>query len=166
MIDDPFAALAFVTGPAILTNACAILQNGVTTRYNLAIPQWREFRASIAAEGDHLSSLYIDPERALALAERRIRLQLHALNLLNGAAALFGTTTVCGLIAAFLVQSTSVPVGWVSLFTILASGAALSVMLAAVGALFLEGHCGRAMLRLHPLANNAFPRRPHEHGRA
>ncbi|MEV4935097.1 hypothetical protein [Sphingobium sp. LSP13-1-1.1] len=48
---DPFSALTLITGPAILTKACAILQNGATTRYNLAVTQWREFQASFAAAG-------------------------------------------------------------------------------------------------------------------
>ena len=73
---DPFSTLTFITGPAILTNACAILQNGVTLRYNLAITQWREFHASLAADDGRLSMLFVDPRRALSLAERRIRLQL------------------------------------------------------------------------------------------
>src|SRR5688572_23470492 len=80
---DPFSALTFITGPAILTNACAILQNGATTRYNLAITQWREFQASIAEDENRLFLLFVDPERALLLAERRIHLQLRALGLLN-----------------------------------------------------------------------------------
>lgn len=150
---DPFSALSFITGPAILTNACAILQNGATTRYNLAITQWREFRASVAADDDRLSLLYIDPERALSLAERRIHMQLRALGLLNAAVALFAATTVCGLVGAFLVQALSVPSGAVSLVMIVAGGAALAVMLAALGALFREGACSRGMVRLHPLAS-------------
>lgn len=32
MFEDPFASLSFIAGPAILTNACAILQNGATIR--------------------------------------------------------------------------------------------------------------------------------------
>jgi len=146
---DPFSALSFITGPAILTNACATLQNGATIRYNLAITQWREFRASIAAGEDRLPQLFADPERALSLAERRIQLQLRALGLLNASVALFGATTVCGLIGTFLIQALSVPSGAVSLFMTTASGAALAVMLAAIGALFIEGACGRNMVRLH-----------------
>ncbi|UVF21469.1 DUF2721 domain-containing protein [Microvirga terrae] len=152
---DPFSALSFITGPAILTNACAILQNGATTRYNLAVTQWREFRALIASGDDRLSLLYIDPERALSLAEQRIHLQLRALGLLSAGVALFAVTTVGGLLGAFLVQALSVPSGAVSLVMIVAGGAALAVMLAAVGALLREGACSRAMVRLHPLASKS-----------
>jgi hypothetical protein len=152
---DPFSALAFLTGPAILTNACAILQNGATTRYNLAVTQWREFQASMAADEDRLSLTYADPQRALSLAERRIHVQLRALNLLNAGVALFGATTVCGLASVFLVQSLSVPASAVGLFMITAGSAALAVMLTAVGALFAEVACGRDMVRLHHRPNGS-----------
>lgn len=55
LADNPFVALTFIAGPAVLTNACATLQNGATLRYGLAISQWREFRASIAAGDDRLA---------------------------------------------------------------------------------------------------------------
>jgi len=86
---DPFSALTLITGPAILTKACAILQNSATTRYNLAVTQWREFQASFAAAGS----------------------------------------------------------------------AALAVMLAAISALFIEGACGRDMVRLHHRLSTSSARR-------
>jgi hypothetical protein len=153
MAYDSFSALAFITGPAILTNACAILQNGATMRYNLAVTQWREFRTSLAAEDGRLSLLFVDPERALMLAERRIHVQLGALNLLNAGIALFGATSVSGLIGDFLVQTLSVPSGLVGLFVIGTASLALAVLFAAIGALFVESACGRAMIRLHPMAS-------------
>jgi Protein of unknown function (DUF2721). len=156
---DPFSALTFITGPAILTNACAILQNGATTRYNLAVTQWREFQTSFAADEDRLSLLYVDPDRVLWLAERRIHLQLKALALLNVGVALFGVTSICGLIGVFLVQALSVPSGAVSVFMAAAGGAALTVLLAAIGALFIEGACGRDMVRLHHRLSTVVRRR-------
>lgn len=158
---DAFAAVTFISGPAILTNACAVLQNGATVRYNLAITQWREFQASIAAgDDDRLSQLYADPKRALSLAERRIQLQLRALGLLGAGAGMFGATTVCGLIGAFVVQTLSVPESAVNLFMMAAGVAALGVMLAAIGALALEGACGWAMAQLHNSPLRSFARRP------
>jgi len=157
---DPFSALTLITGPAILTKACAILQNGATTRYNLAVTQWREFQASVAADENRLSLLYVDPDRALWLAERRIYLQLRALGLLNTGVALFGATSVCGLIGIFLVQALSVSSGAVSLVMTVAGGAALTVMLAAIGALFIEGACDRDMVRPHHRLSTSSARRP------
>jgi hypothetical protein len=159
MPSDPFAALTFITGPAILTNACAILQNGVNIRYNLAITQWREFRASVAEQDDRLARLFVDPNLALRLAERRVHLQLRALGQLNAAAALFGAATVCGLIGAFLVEALSVPAVPVSLFMIAAGAAALAVMLWAIVTLFREGACGRSMVRLHHPAGDYYAHR-------
>lgn len=149
MPPDPFSALTFIAGPAILTNACATLQNGLNIRYNLAITQWREFRASVAEEDARLALLFVDPSLVLRLAERRVHLQLRALGLLNAAAALFGAATVCGLVGAVLIQTLSVPAVPVSLFMIAAGSAALAVMLWAIMTLFLEGACGRSMVRLH-----------------
>jgi hypothetical protein len=149
MPSDPFSALTFITGPAILTNACAILQNGVNIRYNLAITQWRDFRASVAARDDRLALLFIDPTQALRLAERRVHLQLRALDLLNAAAALFGGATVGGLVGAFLIHTLSVPTEWIRLIMIVATGAALAVILWAFWTLSLESACGRSMVRLH-----------------
>lgn len=146
---DPSSVITFIAGPAILTNACAILQNGATTRYNLAITQWREFIASVAAAGhDGLSLVYVDPQRALALAERRVRLQLRVLDLLNVATALFATTAVVGLGAPFLVQAEILVAEPLGALMMTAGGTALLFLLAAVTAIFLESACGRGMLRL------------------
>ena len=72
MIDNPFVALTFIAGPAILTNACAILQNSA------------------------------DPDAAIGFAQRRIRLLLRGLDCLYAAVALFGVGALLGLIGAIL----------------------------------------------------------------
>jgi hypothetical protein len=149
MVDNPFFPLSFIAGPAILTNACAIMQNGATLRYNLAIAQWREFHASLVAGDDRLSSQYEDPLAAVALAERRIRLQLGGLSLLNAAVALFAATTVLGLAGAFLVQVEYFPADAVSLVMVAVGGAGLLFILASTLTFFLEGACGSALLGLH-----------------
>lgn len=95
MFEDPFASLSFIAGPAILTNACAILQNGATTRYNLAIAQWLDFRASVGAGDDRIGLQYADPEAAVVLAGRRVRLQLRGMALLS-ATAIFLLESACG----------------------------------------------------------------------
>lgn len=149
MLDDPFSPLTFIAGPAILTNACAIMQNGATTRYNLAITQWRDFTASLAACDGRLASQYVAPLAAMALAERRVRLQLRGLGFLNAAVALFGATTILGLGGAFLVRGHLIPAPPVTFAMTLAGGGALVLLLAATAIFFLEGDCGRALLDLH-----------------
>ncbi|WP_167434406.1 DUF2721 domain-containing protein [Mesorhizobium helmanticense] len=147
-IDNPFFPLSFIAGPAILTNACAVLQNGATMRYNLAITQWREFRASLAARDDRLSSQYADPAAATTLAERRIRLQLRGLDLLNAAVVLFAATTVLGLAGSYLVQLGYLPAAPVTTAMVVTGVAGLLFLLVATVTLFLESVCGRALLRL------------------
>lgn len=146
MIDNPFVPLTFIAGPAILTNACATLQNSATIRYGLAIPQWREFRASLAADGGLLTSLYADPVLALRLAERRIRLVLAGLDFLFAAVALFGATTLLGLAGAVLAagRSSLVPV----LLVVATGGVGLALLLCAMVCFVAESRCARALLRL------------------
>lgn len=146
MLDDP---LPFAAGTAILTNACAILQNGATLRYNLAITQWRDFRASLAASDGRLAQHYRDPGAALALAERRLRLQLRGLGLLNAAVALFAASTVASLGGAFLARAGLVPALPLGHALTVAGGAALLFLLAAAHTFFRESACGRGLLRLH-----------------
>ncbi|WP_374472228.1 hypothetical protein [Phenylobacterium sp.] len=149
MPEDPFASLSFIAGPAILTNASAILQNGATTRYNLAILQWREFRAALAAGDGGVARQYVAPAAAVALARRRIRLQLFGLSLLNAAVALFAATTVLGLAGALLVQARGAPAPAVGLVLTISGSSGLVALLAATVFFFLESNCGGALLRLH-----------------
>ncbi|MFC3077668.1 DUF2721 domain-containing protein [Phenylobacterium terrae] len=151
MTDNPFLPLTFIAGPAIMTNACAILQNSATMRYGLAVPQWREFRASLAEGSALLADLYAQPERAMVLAERRLRLLLRALDLLYAAVGLFGATSLLGLAGAVLASQAQplVPV-WLVVAT---GGLGLSLLLAAMGLFTEESRCVRALLRLqihHP----------------
>ena len=67
MADIPLVPLSFIAGPAILANACAIMQNGASIRYNLAVQHLREFRTSIAAQDTKLAILYDDPAEGSAL---------------------------------------------------------------------------------------------------
>lgn len=146
MIDNPFVALTFIAGPAILTNACAILQNSATIRYGLAIPQWREFRASIAA-GDNLLSLhYSDVDAAIDLAQRRIRLLLRGLDCLYAAVVFFGVSALLGLIGAILAaeERRSLPI-WL---VVGVGGVGLGLLLCAMAMFTAESRCARRLLHL------------------
>ncbi len=146
MIDNPFVALTFIAGPAILTNACAILQNSATMRYGLAIPQWREFRASIAAGDNLLSQHYADVGSAIHLAQRRIRLLLRGLDCLYGAVAFFGVGSLLGLIGAILAaEGRHVLPIWL----VVGVGAGgLGLLLCAMAVFTVESRCARELLRL------------------
>lgn len=147
MIENPFVPLTFIAGPAILTNACAILQNSATMRYTMAITQWREFRAAIAA-GDHsLSGLYSDADAALILAERRIRLLLRGLNLVYLAVGLFAAAALLGLAGAVLAASQAAH--QVPVWLVVGGGASGVLALAAGTAMFIgESRCARSLLEL------------------
>lgn len=149
MLEDPFSSLSFIAGPAILTNACAVLQNGATTRYTLAIAQWRDFRASMAAGDGQVALRYASAEAAVRLARRRVQLLLRSLGLLNGAVALFAATTVLGLTGAFLARSGLIPAPAVNLAILIVGSAGLTILLSATATFFLESSCGGALLRLH-----------------
>jgi hypothetical protein len=148
MPNDPISPLPFIAGAAVLTNACAIMQSNATTRYNLAIAQWREFCTSLTSPDSALPRQYADPHAAVALAQRRVRLQLDGLGLLNGAVALFAATTVLGLVGVFLVQTGHLSPATVSLVMVTAAGGAFLLLLASMGTFFLEGACARALIGL------------------
>ncbi len=147
MIENAFIPLTFIAGPAILTNACAIMQNSATMRYTTAVTQWREFRASLATGGETLSELYADSDGALALAERRIRLLLHGLNLVYAAVSLFGLSALIGLTGAVLAASPgnlSIPV----LLVVGIGGAGVSALLLATAVFTAESRCTSQLLGL------------------
>jgi len=148
MLEDPSASLSFIAGPAILTNASAILQNGATTRYNLAISHWRETRAGLEMDRQSLAVRYVKPAEALHLIRRRVWLQLNCLGLLNAAVALFAGTTVLGLAAALLARLPNVPADLLMTGMSVAAGIGLATLLAATFALFIESACSAALLRL------------------
>jgi hypothetical protein len=90
MGDIPLVPLSFIAGPAILANACAIMQNGASIRYNLAVQHLREFRTSIAAQDTKRTILYDDPRKAGGLSETRVLVLLRELG-----AALGRSVAVC-----------------------------------------------------------------------
>lgn len=146
MDDNPFVVLTFIAGPAILTNACATLQNGATIRYTSAITQWREFRASIVSGDDVLGRQYADGDAALHLAERRIRLLLRGLDLLHAAVAVFAAGALVGLIGAILASEGRLSL---SVWVVIGVGAAgLALLFGAMAMFTLESGCARALLRL------------------
>lgn len=149
LIDNPFQSLTVLAGPAILTNACTIMQNSASIRYTLAVTQWRELRASLTADDERLRSLYTDPARIVALSEQRVRHLLRGLDLLFAAVAMFGVTTFLALCGA-LFSDTSM--SWTRPAMIAMSivgGIGLAAMVAATVSFCLESATGRSMIRLH-----------------
>lgn len=155
LVENPFVALTFIAGPAVLTNACATLQNGATIRYGSAITQWREFRASIASDGDMLSRQYADVDAAIRLAQLRIRLLLRGLDFLYAAVAFFALGALLGLIGAILAGGGR---HIVSVWLVIGVGAGgLALLLCALFMFTSESRCTRGLLRLQLIHNDRLP---------
>lgn len=139
--------LAIIAVSAMLANACAIVQNSATIRYQLAISQWREFRASIAARTERLAELYASPDSALNLSERRVRLLLRGLDCLHISVGLFGLTSFLAVINALIG-----PPVWASQIlsnlTAGLGGLGLAATLIASANFIQETRCARGLLEL------------------
>lgn len=146
LAENPFVALTFIAGPAVLTNACATLQNSATLRYGSAITQWREFRASIASGEDILSRQYADVDLALDIAQRRIRLLLRGLDSLYAAVGFFALGAIVGLVGAILAAAGR---EILSVWFVIGIGAAGLILLLFAMVMFMsESRCARELLRL------------------
>lgn len=150
MTENPIALLSFIAGPAILANACTILQNGAATRHSLAVGQWRDFHASLVAHDQRLPMLYTDPSRILSLSERRIRLQLRQTELLLVAACLFATTSFLALASTMSTLGGAALAATVTAYGMFtAGGLGLALMITATAIFWRESACTREMLSLH-----------------
>lgn len=149
LIENPFQSLTVLAGPAILTNACTIMQNSASIRYTLAVTQWRELRASLACSDTSLASLYTDPARMAALSGQRVRHLLRGLDLLFIAVALFGVTTFLALCGALFSSASTSWTGPAMIALSSVGGVGLAAMIAATSSFLLECATGRLMIRLH-----------------
>lgn len=149
MTDNIFFPLSIISAPAILMNACAILQNGTHVRYNLAITQLREFRNLQATNDNRFLSLYTKPDTVVKLAGRRINLILYGLNLLYVAVGLFGLTTFTGLFGALLGATKESIIDQIKSLMGFGAGLGVLFMIVAVLTFFLESMIARSMLKFH-----------------
>ena len=145
--NELFVPLSFIGGPAILMNACAVMQNGASIRYSLAINLWREMRAEASGGTGSLLSSYSDPALAMSLSSRRIKLLVVALNLLYAAVGLFGIATVSGLAGSYAADLPGTAVGAVALVIGAASLATLA-LLAAMVVFVIESRATQRLIHL------------------
>lgn len=153
MVETSDAALiSFIGGPAIIANACAILQSGAAVRHNLAITQWRELNAMAANNPDRLAAMYSDPLRFAALAKERIWLQLGQTRLLMMAAGLFASTSFLALISAMSAIAESRTAALAASAMLMATGiTAIVLMFVATWKFFRECVCAEQMMAFHVL---------------
>ncbi|MCF0051687.1 DUF2721 domain-containing protein [Dyadobacter sp. LJ53] len=148
MTDNPLLPLTFIAGPAILMNACSVMQNGTNLRYNLAVTQLREFRTLIATREKGISDLYSDPVGALKAAKKRIKLLLLGMNLLYAAVGMFGVTAFIGLSGAFLAEYAGPSISKLTITMVVTALLGILFLLSAVITFIAESVCAREMLRL------------------
>jgi hypothetical protein len=149
MPENPFLPLSFIAGPAILTNATAVLLNGASIRYNLAIGLWRDLQTEIHGRSATVAAAYADQHQALALANRRTVLIVYALILLYAAMGGFGVSTLTGLAGAMLSggQAGST-VDLAKTATVAAGALGMLCLLGAAVIFVLESRCTLRLLRL------------------
>ena len=148
MADIPLVPLSFIAGPAILANACAIMQNGASIRYNLAVQHLREFRTSIVQD-TKLAILYDDPRKAAGLSEARVLVLLRELELLLAAAWLFALASLMAVGSSILGERQSELAALSTWVTIAVGGVGLALLLGASVGCRSECVCARQLIHLH-----------------
>ena len=146
MVDVPLVPLSFIAGPAVLANACAIMQNGASIRYNLAVQQLRELRTR--AQDTKLPSLYEDPRQAAQLSETRVLVLLRQLELLLTAAWLFALTSVMAVVSSTLADRHGELATPLTFVTFGVGGVGLALLLRASLSFRSECMCTRQLVRL------------------
>ena len=149
MGDLPLVPLSFIAGPAILANACAIMQNGASIRYNLAVQHLREFRTSIAVQDKTLAILYDDRRKAAGVSEARVLILLRELELLLAAALLFGLASLMAVGSSILAERQSELAALSTWVTIAVDGVGLALLLGASVGFRSECVYSRQLIHLH-----------------
>jgi hypothetical protein len=90
---NPFIVLSYVSGPAILTNASALLLMSTSNRFARVIDRSRSLAQNLAGASAH-------HREQLVLAARRVRLIARALTSLYAAAAAFAFATLVSILGA------------------------------------------------------------------
>src|ERR1700733_13127472 len=90
---NPFVVLSYVSGPAILTNASALLLMSTSNRFARVIDRSRHLVRELAGVSPRTRG-------QLVLAVRRVRLIARALTSLYAAAAAFALATVTAILGA------------------------------------------------------------------
>src|SRR5262245_40827520 len=100
-MDDPFSALSFIAGPALLTNASSLLLMGTINRYTRALDRARLLAAKIGdtfAKADESEKAFL--RRQLDVAQRRVLLIVRTMTAFYTAIGAFGIGTLAYLIGS------------------------------------------------------------------
>lgn len=99
---NPFIILSYVSGPALLTNATALLLLSTSNRFGRAIDRSRELAARLADPTERPRAAVL--ERQMAMVRRRARYMVRALFGLYLSAATFALATLASIIGAGLAE--------------------------------------------------------------
>ena len=147
LTDDPFSALSFIAGPALMTNASSLLLLGTTNRYARALDRARLLAAQVAREeaaADETERLLL--RRQLRGSQRRVRMVVRSLTAFYTAIGAFGVGTLSYLLGATVLAD--VDAGrWTS--HVMMGATTLGVLCLIVGAtsLVIESHLSYGILR-------------------
>jgi hypothetical protein len=112
---NPFIVLSYVSGPAILTNAAALLLLSTSNRFARAIDRSRQLARNVQTLSD-------SGRAELRIAARRVRLIARTMTSLYLSAATFAVATLMSVLGAVLAESTGGPATDIPIFVALVCG--------------------------------------------
>lgn len=113
--NNPFIVLSYVSGPAILTNAAALLLLSTSNRFARAIDRSRQLARNV-------QTLSESGRAELAISARRVRLIARTLTSLYVSAATFAVATLMSVLGAVLAEATGGPATDIPIFVALVCG--------------------------------------------
>jgi hypothetical protein len=99
---NPFIVLSYVSGPAILTNAAALLLLSTSNRFARAIDRSRQLARDV-------QTLSESGRAELAIAARRVKLIARTLTSLYLSAATFAVATLMSVLGAVIAEAAAGP---------------------------------------------------------
>ena len=112
---NPFIVLSYVSGPAILTNAAALLLLSTSNRFARAIDRSRQLARDV-------QTLSEAGRAELRIAARRVRLIARTLTSLYLSAATFAVATLMSVLGAVIAEAMGGPATDIPIFVALACG--------------------------------------------
>jgi hypothetical protein len=147
LTDDPFAALSFIAGPALMTNASSLLLLGTINRYARALDRARLLAAQVAREeaaADETERVLL--RRQLHGAQRRVRMVVRSLTAFYTAIGAFGIGTLSYLLGATVLSNIDTG-GWSSHVMMGATTLGVICLIVGTASLVLESHLSYGILR-------------------
>lgn len=145
-LDNPFVILSYIAGPALLTNATALLTLATTNRFARSVDRSRALLAEIGAAPAALKPLL---RRDLAANQRRARVIARAMGALYLAFGTFALATMLSIVGGVLAQfGIRTLLGADILAAAVAGGVGFAALVVAAAALIQESRLALRALSL------------------